>query len=499
LHTWDIFRTFVYMKEHVTDIEKVMRELKSEMSSLRRTVSEQGTEISRLNRLAAALRVEIHDLKLRNVELEKENAALKQENAELKQKLGDMDKPEKDSHNSSVPPSQEPIASKELRRTKSLRKRSGKKSGGQPGHKGCTLDWESEPDTTIEHNPCYCQHCGKSLENVPVTKSQRTQVFDVEMPKVTATEHQYNEKICSCGHHNRIDAPNCPVTYGKNLRAIVVYLAHVQCLPFGRIAETLSDFFNHKISEGTIRNILKDVGKKADFAYNEIHDRIEKSPVVGADETGAHVKKENHWDWIFQTELLTYVFHQKSREMTAIDSQFPDGLPQAILVTDRLGCYFNMRVKKHQVCLAHLLRNAEYLNELDESQTWSGRFIRYLMNAINMRREESVTTRKIKILHTKMDKLLNESLNHLDEEFEKFRRGIRKVKDYLFTFLEDFSVPYDNNASERGIRKIKIKQKISGCFRSGDGADIFAKVHSIVETAKKNGNSKFNAILAMYF
>lgn len=115
------------------------------------------------------------------------------------------------------------------------------------------------------------------------------------------------------------------------------------------------------------------------------------------------------------------------------------GLPHATLVTDRHGSHFNMKVKKHQVCLAYLLRNAEYLNELNTEQTWSRRFIRYLMNAIKMRREETVTE-----------------------------------------------------------RKIKIKQKVSGCFRTDDGADIFAKVHSIVVTAPKNGNSKFNAILSMY-
>lgn len=486
------------MIELVTDIEKVLKELKTEMTSMRKTISEQGTEISRLNRIIGEQKVEIHQLKQRNAELEKENACLKLEIAELKKKLGEAGKPGKDSHNSSVPPSQEPIAAKELRRTKSLRKKSGKATGGQPGHKGRTLGWMPEPDLVIEHSPCYCQKCGKPLGGVPVTKSRSCQIFDVEMPKVTSTEQHYNEKVCPCGHHNRIEAPNCRVAYGKNIRAIVVYLAHVQCLPFARIAETLSDFFKCKISEGTVRNILKDVGKKAESAYNEIHDRIERSEVVGADETGAHVKKELHWNWIFQTDLLTYVFQRKSRGMEAIDSQFPNGLPHATLVTDRHGSYFNMKVRKHQVCLAHLLRNAEYLNELDTEQTWSRRFIRYLMNAIKMRREETVTERKTKILHAKTNSLLAESLTHLDGEFETFKRGIHKVKDYLFTFLEDFSVPYDNNASERGIRKIKIKQKVSGCFRSDDGADIFAKVHSIVETAKKNGNSKFNAILAMY-
>ena len=156
-----------------------------------------------------------------------------------------------------------------------------------------------------------------------------------------------------------------------------------------------------------------------------------------------------------------------------------------------------MNVKGHQVCLAHLLRNAEYLNELDPSQNWSQRFIHLIEHSINIRKEDCITRRKIKVLKTKMKNLLGESLTHLDNEFEKFKRGFLKVQDYLFTFLSDSNVPYDNNASERGVRKIKIKQKVSGCFRTDSGADDFAKLHSIAETAMKNGNSKYNAILAV--
>ena len=171
------------------------------------------------------------------------------------------------------------------------------------------------------------------------------------------------------------------------------------------------------------------------------------------------------------------MFQSESRGQKAIDSKFPKGLPNSTLVTDRHQSYSNMKVKGHQVCLAHLLRNAEYLNELDPSQNWSRRFIHLIEHSINIRKEESLT--------------------HLDNEFEKFKRGILKVQDYLFTFLSDPNVPYDNNASERGIRKIKIKQKVSGCFRTDSGADDFAKLHSIAETAMKNGNSKYNAILAV--
>ena len=478
------------MNEQVADIQEILKSLNDKVSSLQQTVSEQGTEISRLNRLDGLHRKEMHEAKLTI-------AALMEENVDLKERLSKYEKPELNSTNSSTPPTGESIKAKVIRRTKSLRTKSGKKSGGQPGHQGHTLRTNEEPDETVEHSPCFCQHCGKSLEDVPARKVRKSQVVDIEMPRVKTTEHLYFEKVCSCGHHNKVDAPNYRIAYGRNLRAMVVYLLHVQCLSMERVAETVSDFFHRNISQGTVNNIVKEIGKKAEFAYEEIRKRIEKSPVVGADETGAAVGKELHWNWIFQTDVLTYVYQLKSRGIAAIDAKFSNGLPDTALVTDRHGSYFKMNVRKHQVCLAHLLRNAEYLNELDEGQDWSKRFQKCIRDAIALRKTKDVTVKKIKNMENKMSKLLTESLTHLHKDFETFKKGIYKVKDYLFTFLSDFSIPYDNNASERGVRKIKVKQKVSGCFRTDEGADVFAQIHSIVETAKKNGNSKYEAILAM--
>ena len=421
---------------------------------------------------------------------------LENENDEKDDSVGSSGKPEKNCSNSSVPPSQESIAARELRRTKSLRKPSGKPSGGQPGHKGSTLQSVSTPDRIIKHEPAYCKCCGRPLDGIEYRKIRKTQIIDIKFV-VETTEEQYYEKVCQCGCVNNCDAPNCRIKYGDNIRALVSYLNVVQCIPFKRIAELISDLCGRRMSEGTIQNILKGNSVKSNNAYEEIRKRIECAPVVGADETGAAVGKQLHWNWIFQTDALTYVYQLKSRGQEAVDSKFPNGLPHSTLVTDRKQTYFKMNVKDHQVCLAHLLRNAEYLNELDAKQDWSRRFIHLLAHAIDLRRNNTITQRKIKVLKTKMKNLLGESLSHLDDEFERFKKGILKVKDYLFTFLSNPLVPYDNNASERGVRKIKIKQKVSGCFRTDEGADDFAKLHSIAETAMKNGNSRFNAILAV--
>ena len=492
------------MARQCTDIEEILRSINHRLRKLEKSDSEKTEEIGRLNRVICQKDKEIHNLKVELASSKSDLADAKtrikelegEEPAEEDESSSSSEKPEKNSSNSSVPPSQESIAARELRRTKSLRKPSGKPSGGQPGHKGSTLQSVSTPDRIVKHEPAYCKCCGRPLDGIESRKIRKTQIVDIKFV-VETTEEQYYEKVCQCGCVNNCDAPNCRIKYGDNIRALVSYLNVVQCIPFKRIAELISDLCGQRISEGTVQNILKGNSAKSDKTYDEIRKRIECAPVVGADETGAAVGKQLHWNWIFQTDALTYVYQLKSRGQEAVDSKFPNGLPHSTLVTDRKQTYFKMNVKDHQVCLAHLLRNAEYLNELDAKQDWSRRFIHLLAHAIGLRRNETITQRKIKVLKTKMKNLLGESLSHLDDEFERFKKGILKVKDYLFTFLSNPLVPYDNNASERGVRKIKVKQKVSGCFRTDSGADDFAKLHSIVETAMKNGNSKFNAILAV--
>ena len=492
------------MARQCTDIDEILRSINQRLRKLEKSDSEKTEEIGRLNRVICQKDKEIHSLKVELASSKSDLADAKtrikelegEEPAEEDDSSSSSEKPEKNSSNSSVPPSQESIAARELRRTKSLRKPSGKPSGGQPGHKGSTLQSVCTPDRIIKHEPAYCKCCGRPLDGIAYRKIRKTQIVDIKFV-VETTEEQYYEKVCQCGCVNNCDAPNCRIKYGDNIRALVSYLNVVQCIPFKRIAELISDLCGQRISEGTVQNILKGNSAKSDKAYDEIRKRIECAPVVGADETGAAVGKQLHWNWIFQTDALTYVYQLKSRGQEAVDSKFPNGLPHSTLVTDRKQTYFKMNVKDHQVCLAHLLRNAEYLNELDAKQDWSRRFIHLLAHAIDLRRNKTITQRKIKVLKTKMKNLLGESLSHLDDEFERFKKGILKVKDYLFTFLSNPLVPYDNNASERGVRKIKVKQKVSGCFRTDSGADDFVKLHSIVETAMKNGNSKFNAILAV--
>ena len=328
------------MAKQCTDMDDALRLINQRLRKLEKSDSEKTEEIGRLNRIINRKDKEIHSLKAELATTKKELSEAKSRIKELEGGDGDDGpsggprKPEKNSSNSSVPPSRESIAAREKRRTRCLRKPSGKPGGGQPGHKGSTLQTVGTPDRIVMHKPHYCKCCGRPLDGIGYRKIRKTQIMDIRFVMET-TEDQYCEKVCECGAVNNCDAPNCRIKYGDNIRALVTYLNVVQCIPFKRIAELISDLSGRRISEGTVQNILKKTGAKSDGAYEEIRKRIECAPVVGADETGAAVGRQLHWNWIFQTDALTYVYQMKSRGMEAIDSRFPKGLPNATLVTDR--------------------------------------------------------------------------------------------------------------------------------------------------------------------
>ena len=288
------------MARQCTDIDEVLRSINQRLRKLEKSDSEKTEEIGRLNRVICQKDKEIHKLKLELTSTKSDLAdaktrikELEDENDEKDDSVGSSGKPEKNCSNSSVPPSQESIAARELRRTKSLRKPSGKPSGGQPGHKGSTLQSVSTPDRIIKHEPAYCKCCGRPLDGIEYRKIRKTQIIDIKFV-VETTEEQYYEKVCQCGCVNNCDAPNCRIKYGDNIRTLVSYLNVVQCIPFKRIAELISDLCGRRMSEGTIQNILKGNSAKSYNAYEEIRKRIECAPVVGADETGAAAGKQLH-------------------------------------------------------------------------------------------------------------------------------------------------------------------------------------------------------------
>jgi transposase len=435
----------------------------------------------------------------------KENVKLKERIVYLEERLAVYETP-KDSHNSSIPPSKDSLAaqgekSKKLLATRSLREKSGKPSGGQIGHKGITLEMASEPDSIIEHQPHFCTRCGNDLSSIEGTVVEIRQVFDVPMPiRPLVTEHQVVSKQCSCGYCCQTDFPKevrSRVSYGENIRALVAYLNCIQYIPYKRLKEVLRDCFGVNLSQGTIDNILQDMSDKSLGAYNEIQNRIEQSRVVGADETGENINGELHWMWAWQTDKLTYIHSDKSRGKLAIDKQFINGLPNSILVTDRHSSYFNMIVADHQICLAHILRDLTFLTELDTKQTWSSRLTELIREAIHQRKTELWENIDRSSIIDKFNKLLEICTDNLHQKIIALIKSLTKYKDYVFKFLFDPDVPYENNASERAVRNLKVKQKVSGMFKTQKGADTYCQIHSITQTAKKNNQNPFLAILAV--
>ena len=289
-----------------------------------------------------------------------------------------------------------------------------------------------------------------------------------------------------------------PVYLSSEIRALVIYLNIVMCMPYNRIKSFLHDVMRVDISEGSIRNFIGQVGEKANVICDRIASELVKSPVAGADESGFYVNGKLRWAWILQNPRLTLTWIAKGRGAQEVDERFGENaLENTVLTTDRHSAYFSMNVKGHQICIAHLLRNLNWLGELDKKQDWSSRLRELLRKAVHWRNENPEAVADISTWMESLDKLLNENLDKLKKPFRQIRNSLRKLREHVFHFLKDPRVPSHNNASEGGIRILKVKQKRSGGFRSQTGAEDFMAIHSVSDTAKKNNFSRWEAVLAL--
>jgi len=488
-------------KENVIDIEQVVKRVLFRNVELSNLVSTLEAERQSLEAKNASLEAEKQSLEAKNASLEAEKQSLEAENATLQKRLSEFEVPQKASHNSSIPPSKESLQAQAIRRTRSLRTPSGRSSGGQVNHAGSTIQMRDTPDAVEKHIPEFCTKCGLSLSALPEKVSEVRQSIDIPLPICpVVTNHERIEKMCRCGHCNRGTFPpevKSGVSYGANLHAVVAYLSVVQHIPFKRLVGIIKDFYGIEVSEGTVSNILNRMRKQSLVAYQTIKQGIEKSAVTGADETGEKLNGKLHWMWVFQNELLTFIFQHPKRGKEAIESQFPDGLPRSILVTDRHRPYFNIETAGHQLCLAHLLRELIYLGELNKEQTWSCDMLELLRESIHTRKTMPFGEIDVGKIKDRFDLLLKEDLSALNSKYESLRKSLEKYKQHIFKFLEREDVPYDNNATESKIRPLKVKQKVSGMFKSDQGADTFAQLYSVVDTARKHNRDPFLALVAV--
>ncbi len=437
---------------------------------------------------------------------EQEEISLRAENAELRQEvkaltdkvmllLKMISQPiiKKDSHNSSMPPSTDLFTPSKI---KSLRPPSVLKSGGQPGHKGMTLEIRSNPDKITDLKNDYCRNCGASLITATHILKSKRQV--IEIPPILPFYEEYRQYCCDCPNCHRLqtaDFPvgvNAPIQYGSTVESLVCYLSVYQYLPFARLQNLFTQVFSLPISQGTVGNILERCAEKCEGVYQIIKTQIAESQVVGSDETGAKVNGKKWWIWVWQNILNTFIVASQNRGTETIETIWGTALAHTILVTDRWAAQLKSFTKGHQICLAHLLRNIIFLEE-SEKHPFASQF-RQLMIDIFDTRKALVKQNKAYAQDDKDAKELEKRLNELllttvdKDNYPNtltFQASMIKNRNHLMPCLYNLDIPPDNNGSERAIRNIKVKQKISGQFKSGQNA--FCVIRSVIDTLRKRG------------
>ena len=252
------------------------------------------------------------------------------------------------------------------------------------------------------------------------------------------------------------------------------------------------------MSQGTIFNLLNKAANIVLPIYEGIKEEISKATTVGGDESGVKVKKENFWAWTWQTLYATYIVISKTRGFVTIENTFPNGFPNATYVSDSLSAQLKTNAKRHQLCLAHLLRELKYFEQLFRHK-WAMDMKVLLKRAIKLKNTMALEQynepleERMAILK-EFDVLINKTLPEEVSKIFPFQKRLKKRKCQVFNFLFYPDVPYDNNGSEQAIRNVKVKQKVSGNFRSERGSEIFAILRSVVDTVIKRGGNPFDTI-----
>jgi len=430
---------------------------------------------------------------------------------------GDQQRVERDSHNSSLPPSSD-LPWQKVTRTRSLRKKTGKKVGGQFGHQGVTLRQVAQPDQIIIHTPEVCTHCGAHLERSQAQAFIRRQVFDIREGRVQVTEHRAEAQRCAaCRTISKAKFPTtvrAPVQYGQGVRSRSLYLHRYQLLPVARTSETMRDLFGCSISAASIQRAARICSGKLLYTEQRIKSAIRDSQVIGADETGLRVAGSGGYIHVARTDELTHYGFDERRGKAAMDEI--GILPQftGTLVRDGFSSYKWYEQCRHSLCNAHLLRDLVFVEESSPAQkVWNTPLSKLLLKI-----KDVVAETQTKDEVGLSEKMKNEFLRRYDQLVRKADRlnllppktkaqgdaakkpatqltprrlvnRLQRRRDEVLRFMSDTSVPFDNNGSERDLRMIKLQQKISGCFRTPDGARNFCRVRSYLSTARKQGHS----------
>jgi transposase len=461
-------------------------------------------------------------------QLREEVKRLTQENQELRERLTAAEATIKqlvellkqNSHNSNWPSSRDISR----RKTKSLRSKSERKPGGQAGHEGHTLEFSLEPDVIESHRPTECEHCQMPLnEELAANEVSKRQVLDLPPLRYITTEHQVETVLCpSCGEATSGQFPagvTNPVQYGSQVKRMAVYLHTEQYIPYERERQMMADLFEVPISTGSLQNFVETAAATVEPATEAIKAAVIEAEVGHADETGFYINGKRSWLHTVSTEELTYYEPHSNRGRKATDEI--GILPQftGTLLHDAWSAYFQYQLLLHALCNAHHLRDLTAIVENDQQQ-WAALMIACLLTAKQLVAEASqagetdlqpdylerihqiydaiiwlgLEENPLPIVHSppgKRGRRKKTKARNLVERFEQHKAAILR-------FIHDFKVPFDNNLAERDIRMMKVQQKISGCFRSWDGARQFCRLRSYISTIRKQGLNVWEALGSLF-
>lgn len=422
----------------------------------------------------------------------------------------------KNSGNSSKPPSSDWINKPA---PKSLRGKSGLKIGGQFGHKGHCLGFIEEPDAISLHDPEECEQCGSMLIGESISYERR-QVIDLVENKKFTTEHRAGAKTCDfCNCTSKGFFPEdvtAPIQYGPAVKATATYINKRQMIPFARTVEIFADLLGIKLSVGTIVTMVKQASDLLMDVDSALKEAVQNSPVVNFDESGMNVNGARHWVHVAVTRVASYFYPHHKRGPEAMDEM--GILPEfsGFAIHDHWKSYFTYTNSTHYLCNAHHLRELVFIHERYE-HVWAKdmqEFLREVKKETEATKEKGflfISEEKAKLFSDKYDEII--AKGHLEDPLvpidptKKKKRGrvaqskgrnlldrLRDFKEAVLGFMNNFSVPFDNNQAERDVRMLKVQQKISGTFRSEQGPIDYCRIMSYISTVRKNS---INAIEAM--
>ena len=426
----------------------------------------------------------------------------------LLQRIADLEaRLNKTSVNSHKPPSSDGYK----KALKNNREKSTRKQGGQFGHKGSTLEMVSNPDKIITHKVAGLCSCGLSLDGLSVKKIHRKQEFELAAKLIEVTEHCIEEKHCSCVKiHKAVCHLQSSAQYGNNLKSLMVYLNQQQFVPYERLQEFSKDVLGISISDGLLQDSNQKCYTNLSLTEESIKSALLQSEVMHNDETGIRCESANKWVHSASTSKLTHYSIHNKRGVEAMDAIGILPNYTGITVHDRWKSYNQYTNATHAYCNAHLLRDLKYINE-EHNSKWALEMKLLLMEANTLKKQAELNANSIAKITNKYSTIIENALKEEppDAAQTQKKRG-RKPKSKTRLLLDVFinhqqkvllfmynkSVSFDNNLAERDIRMVKLKQKISGCFRTIEGAEVFCRIRSVISTARKNGVNILDTISA---